>query len=73
LSYFLKNMFNIYKLPLWNEITLELDDIDKIKKAQLISLNPKLFLLMQKDPGLSQIFLFHSSFLLNFHLIYSEC
>ena len=55
-------MFNIYKLPIWNEITLELEDVDKIKKAQLIPLNPfKIFLLIQKQQGLSQIFLLHSS------------
>lgn len=54
-------MFNIYKLPIWNEITVELEDSDKIKRAQLIPLSPKLFLLMHKDPGVSQIFLFHSS------------
>ena len=55
-------MFNIYKLPIWNVITLELEDVDKIKKAQLIPLNPfKIFLLIQKQQGLSQIFLLHSS------------
>lgn len=55
-------MFGIYKLPIWNEITLELEDVDKIKKMQMIPLSPKLFLLTQKDtPEISQIFVFHSS------------
>lgn len=54
-------MFGVYKLPIWNEITLELEDVDKIKKMQMIPVSPKLFLLTQKEPDISQIFVFHSS------------
>ena len=54
-------MFNQFKLPIWNEITLELGEINKIKKAQLIPLNPKLYLLLNKEQSVSQIFVFHSS------------
>lgn len=57
-------MFNIYKLPIWNEITLELEEVDKIKSLQMIPLNLKLFLLMQKE-NTSQLFVFHSSLLIS--------
>lgn len=46
-------MFNYFKIPIWNELALELEDCDKCKNAQLIPLQSKLFIFLQKEDNSS--------------------